>query len=120
MHNRNAGRRGRGRLLKQNKSMTIISNILKENGIWSIKRIIALVTFVFMILLGVFIVVSDKFLLRVVNPYAIQVFNSLLGFLILLLGITEVGKKFVTKTGKALVWILDKLDNNHAFNSIDK
>ena len=78
--------------------MKILNDILKENSIYSIKRIISIVTFVFMILLGVFIVVSDKFLLRVVNPYAIQVFNSLLGFLILLLGITEVGKKFATKT----------------------
>ena len=28
--------------------------------------------------------------------------------------------KTLTKTGKTLVWILDKLDNNHAFKSIDK
>ncbi len=26
----------------------------------------------------------------------------------------------LTKTGKRLVWLLNKLDNNHAFKSIDK
>jgi hypothetical protein len=28
--------------------------------------------------------------------------------------------KTLTKSGKILVWILDKLDKNHAFKSIDK
>lgn len=28
--------------------------------------------------------------------------------------------KTLTKTGRTLVWVLDKLDKNHAFKSIDK
>lgn len=75
----------------------LISDILKEGNIWSIKRVISIITFLFVILLGTFIVISDKILDRAVNQYAISVFDSLLLFLTALLGITEVGKKFLSK-----------------------
>lgn len=75
----------------------LIGDILKEGNIWSIKRVISIITFLFVILLGTFIVISDKILDRVVNQYAISVFDSLLLFLTALLGITEVGKKFLSK-----------------------
>ena len=78
--------------------MSIKNDILKENGIYSIKRIIAITTYVVILFLVIFIgIVAVCFNLNV-NIYAIQIFTSLLGFLILLLGITEVGKKFTTKT----------------------
>jgi len=78
--------------------MSIKNDILKENGTYSIKRVIAIITFAVILVLVVFIgIISIVFNLSV-NIYAIQLFTSLLGFLILLLGITEVGKKFETKT----------------------
>jgi hypothetical protein len=75
----------------------IINDTLKEQGKYSRKSITVLVTFVFILALGTFIVVSDKILEKEVNRYAIDVFNSLLVFLTLLMGLTEAGKKLVNK-----------------------
>lgn len=78
--------------------MNLLNDILKENGIYSIKRVIAIVTFIMIIALVVFVGIIAVIFNMKVNAYAIQIFTSLIGFLILLLGITEVGKKFITKT----------------------
>lgn len=78
--------------------MNLLNDILKENGTWSIKRIISIVTFIVILVLVIFIGIISVVFNMTVNIYAIQIFTSLLGFLILLLGITEAGKKFVTKT----------------------
>jgi len=75
----------------------IFNDTLKTNGRWSRKSLTIFTTFTFTILLGTFIVVSDKILDKVVNPYAIEVFNSLLIFVGALMGLTEAGKKFLNK-----------------------
>lgn len=75
----------------------IINDTLKINGRWSRKSLTILTTFVFILALGAFIVVSDKILEKEVNRYAIDVFNSLLVFLSLLMGLSEASKKFINK-----------------------
>lgn len=66
-------------------------------GKWSRKSLMILTTFIFVLLLGTFITVSDKILDKEVNRYAIDIFNSLLLFEISLLGINEVSKKILNK-----------------------
>lgn len=61
------------------------------------KRLTAFVTMIFILVLGTFIVISDKVLPTVINPYGIQVFNSLVVFEVALLGIAEAGKKIENK-----------------------
>lgn len=75
----------------------IINDTLKSNGKWSMKRLTAFVTFNFVLVLGTFIVISDKLLKSPINQYSIEVFNSLLLFLATLMGIAEFGKKIVNK-----------------------
>ena len=78
--------------------MNLLNDILKENGIYSIKRVAAFIILLFDLMLGLFIVISDKVLDKVVNPYAIQVFNSLLAAVMTLIIASVVDKKFTTKT----------------------
>lgn len=75
----------------------IIDDTLKTSGKWSRKSLTTVTTFVFVLALGTFIVISDKILERQVNAYAITVFQSLLVFLGTLMGITEASKKFENK-----------------------
>lgn len=81
-----------------------MSKLLKDlltsptNGKYSRKSIIIMTTFVFILLLGAFIVLSDKVLEREINRYGIDVFNSLLLFLATMLGISVVDKKIISKT----------------------
>ena len=77
--------------------MKMVNDILKVKGKYSMKRITAFTTFLFVLILGTFIVISDKVLKTVINPYGIQVFNSLLLFLTTLMGITEFSKKLIDK-----------------------
>ena len=77
--------------------MKLLNDILKENGSYSQKRVYAFIVLILTLLLGAFIVVSDKILDKVVNPYAIQVFDSLLMFLGYLLGVSVVDKKLTNK-----------------------
>jgi hypothetical protein len=67
----------------------IKNDTLKEKGKYSRKSLTVLVTFLFILALGTFIVISDKIVEKEVNRYAIYVFNSLLVFLTLLMGLTE-------------------------------
>ena len=64
------------------------------------KRLTAFVVMLFVLALGVFIVISDKILVREVNRYAIDVFQSLLFFEAALMGINEFGKKLENKETK--------------------
>jgi len=78
--------------------MKLIDDTLKnKDGIWSRKSIMTLITFLFVLGLGTFIVVSDRFLKTSINVNAITVFQSLLVFLGALTGITEISKKFENK-----------------------
>jgi len=57
---------------------------LKIDGCYSMDRVLVAIFTPFAILIGVYIVISDRLLgLKTVNVYGIQVFNSLLGFIIL-------------------------------------
>lgn len=78
--------------------MKLLNDILKENGTYAQKRVYAFIVLILTLLLGAFIVVSDKVLDKVVNPYAIQVFDSLLMFLGLLVSVSVVDKKLINKT----------------------
>lgn len=75
----------------------IINDTLKTNGKWSRKSLTIFITFIFILALGTFIVISDKILEKEVNRYAISVFDSLLFFEGLLMGISEASKKFMNK-----------------------
>ena len=77
--------------------MKLLNDILKENNAYSIKRVTAFVVIILNLLLGAFIVISDKILTKVVNPYAIQVFNSLLAFVGVLITASVVDKKVTNK-----------------------
>ena len=77
--------------------MNLLNDILKENGIYSQKRVYAFMVLIFTLLLGAFIVISDKILTKVVNPYAVQVFDSLLLFLGVLISAAVVDKKITNK-----------------------
>lgn len=75
----------------------LLNDLLKTNGKYSRKSVITFITFIFVIFLGTFIIISDKVLEREVNKYAIDVFNSLLLFLSVVMGIGEASKKIVNK-----------------------
>lgn len=75
----------------------LIEDTLMTNGKWSRKSLTTITTFIFVLILGTFIVISDKILDKPVNIYAISVFQSLLVFLGALMGITEVSKKVANK-----------------------
>ena len=79
----------------------IINDTLKTRGKWSMKRLTAFVVINFVLVLGTFIVLSDKVLDREVNRYAIDVFQALLVFLATLMGIAEFGKKLANKDLKS-------------------
>ena len=79
----------------------IINDTLKTRGKWSMKRLTAFVVVNFVLILGTFIVISDKILDREVNRYAIDVFQALLIFLATLMGIAEFGKKLANKDLKS-------------------
>ena len=79
----------------------IINDTLKCRGKWSMKRLTAFVVVNFVLILGTFIVISDKILDSEINRYSIDVFNSLLIFLATLMGIAEFGKKLANKDLKS-------------------
>jgi len=84
--------------------MKLIKDTLQIRGKYSMKRMLVAVTFPLTMAIGIFIVISDKYLgLKVVNSYAIQVFNSLLLFISVLVGINAYSKKAELKTLENIV-----------------
>lgn len=76
----------------------LINDLLKTpSGKYSRKSIIIMITFIFVLMLGTFIVLSDKVLERQVNRYAADIFDSLLIFLSVLLGVSVWDKKVENK-----------------------
>ncbi len=74
--------------------MKIINDTLKIKGKYSMKRILVAISFPYTLLLGIYIVISDRLLgLKTVNPYAIQVFLGMLAFITGAIGITAYAKK---------------------------
>jgi len=69
--------------------MSVLSDIIKVNGRYSQKRIFSLLAFIFALIIGIYIVICDMYLgTKVVNLYAIQVFDGLLIFVATGLGLT--------------------------------
>lgn len=77
----------------------LLNDLLKSpTGKYSRKSFMIIVTFIFTLLLGAFIVLSDKVLEREINRYGIDVFNSLLLFLATMSGFSIYDKKVVNKS----------------------
>ena len=77
----------------------ILNDLLKSpTGKYSRKSFIILITFIVTIILGGFIVVSDLILEVEINRYSVDVFNTLLLFLISLLSVTVADKKIINKS----------------------
>lgn len=73
--------------------MKIINDTLKIKGKYSMKRILVAVSFPYTLLLGIYIVISDRLLgLKTVNPYAVQVFLGMLAFITGAIGISAFAK----------------------------
>lgn len=70
--------------------MKLLNDILKINNRYSIKRVMATVTFIYVINLSVYVSMSEK-------SNGVGIVTSLLAFLCGLLAINEVGKKFENK-----------------------
>lgn len=70
--------------------MKLLNDILKIKDKYSLKRVMAVVTFVYVINLSVYVSMSDK-------PNGVGIVASLLAFLGGLLAINEAGKKFINK-----------------------
>lgn len=68
------------------------------NGKFSRKSFILIVTFLFILLIGAYIVFSDRFLEKEINRYSVDIFNSLLLFETALLGIAVTDKKLENKS----------------------
>jgi hypothetical protein len=81
--------------------MKFIDDTLKVNGKYSLKRVLVAVSFPYMLLLGSYIVLSDKYLgTKVVNVYAIQVFQSMLAFIVSVVVTSAYAKKLELKNSK--------------------
>lgn len=77
----------------------LIKDLLQSpSGKYSRKSFMIFVTFGFTILLGAFIVISDKILDKEINRYGIDVFNSLLLFLATMSGFSIYDKKVENKS----------------------
>lgn len=73
--------------------MRLIDDTLKSpDGKWSRKSLTMLVSFVICVILGGYIVVSDKVLDQEVNQYAIEVFDSFMILVATLSGVTVLDK----------------------------
>ena len=72
--------------------MKIINDTLKNNGKWSRKSLTAFVSFVIAVIIGGYIVVSDWFLQKEINRYAIDVFFGFLALSGGIFGLTVIDK----------------------------
>jgi hypothetical protein len=73
--------------------MKVLDDILKIKGKYSLKRLMAVITFVYVINLSVYVSMSDK-------PNGVGIVTSLLAFLAALLAINTADKKFTDKETK--------------------
>ena len=71
----------------------VIDDTLKIKGKYSMKRVLVAVSFPYTLLLGIYIVISDRLLgLKTVNPFAIQVFLGMLAFITGAIGVSAFAK----------------------------
>jgi uncharacterized protein YacL len=76
----------------------IIDDTLKNvDGKYSRKSLTWFITLVFGLLVGIYIVISDYFLNKEVNRYAIDVFQTLMLFVAVTLGLTVWDKQIANK-----------------------
>lgn len=80
--------------------MKVLNDILKVNNRYSLKRVIAIITFVFIMLLASFIGISDYTLKKEISEKPYLVFTSLLFFLTGIITVNEAGKKITDKESK--------------------
>jgi len=79
----------------------IIDDTLKSpNGKWSRKSLTSFVSFACALILGFYIVVSDRVIDREINRYAIDVFQTLILLTATTLGLTVWDKQVVAKNDK--------------------
>ncbi len=73
--------------------MKLIDDTLKIKSKYSMKRVLVAVSFPYTLLLGIYIVISDRLLgLKTVNPFAIQVFLGMLAFITGAIGVSAFAK----------------------------
>ena len=78
--------------------MKFIDDTLKIKGRFSMDKVLVAIAFPYMLLIGAYIVISDRLLgLKTVNVYAIQVFTGLLGFIIAIVVTKQYGKNVEVK-----------------------
>lgn len=70
----------------------MLNDILKSRGKYSRKSLIIMISFLFILATGGYIVISDS-----CTPQAVDIFNSMLLFESVLLGISVVDKKLENK-----------------------
>lgn len=76
----------------------IIQDTLKSpNGKWSRKSLTMLSSFAISIVLGAYIVISDRILDEELNRYAIEVFDAFMILTGAMSGVTVLDKKFLNK-----------------------
>jgi len=78
--------------------MNILNDILKENGIFSIKRVTAFIVMILVLVLAVIIVVASVCYDKKIASEVLDIFKTLLTAAYGVILVTEVGKKFPTKT----------------------
>jgi|JI9StandDraft_1071089.scaffolds.fasta_scaffold28359_3 hypothetical protein len=82
--------------------MLSFKNIIKDTlktptGKWSRKSLTMFTSFVISIILGGYIVISDRFLDEELNRYAIEVFDAFMILTGAMSGVTVLDKKFLNK-----------------------
>lgn len=70
----------------------MLNDLLKQRGKYSRKSVIIMITFLFILIIGGYIVIAEK-----CNSQAVEIFNSLLLFESVLLGIATADKKIKNK-----------------------
>lgn len=79
---------------------TVLNDILKSDGKYSIKRVYSMIVLVYAMLFATYIVVSDYVLESEVNRYAIEVLETMILFTGGLIGMDEFNKKLIGKNKK--------------------
>lgn len=78
----------------------VITDTLKERDRWSRTSITMLISFIFMLLVGTFIVISDSVLNVEINRYAIDVFDTMVLFVGAMAGFNITDKKIPNKVDR--------------------
>lgn len=78
--------------------MNLLNDVLKENGIYSIKRVTAFAILILVLVLAIVIVVASVCYDKKVASEVIDVFKTLFTAAYGILIVAEAGKKFTNKT----------------------